>query len=54
MITEEMVQTYNEWYKHNPFERASPELIRRVEQAREQSTKIETKEFFNNLEEGLF
>lgn len=54
MITEEIVQAYNEWYEHNPFERASPELIRKVEQLQKQYTKTETKEFFNNLEEALF
>lgn len=54
MISEEMLQICNEWYKHNPFERASPELIRKVEQLQKQYTKTESKEFFNNFEEALF
>lgn len=44
----------DEWCQHDPFKRASPDLIRMIERYEKQHTKIESEVFFNNLEEGLF
>jgi len=54
MPSKELDKAYEEWEKHDPFKRASPELIRKVERY-EKLSKVSTKEhFLDNLEESLF
>lgn len=52
--TDDAYNAYNEWCQHDPFKRASPDLIRMIERYEKQYTKIESEVFFNNLEESLF
>jgi hypothetical protein len=54
MLSKELEKACDEWGKHAPFKRASPELIRKVERY-EKLSKVSTKEqFLDNLEESLF